>query len=80
MNITGKITWKVKPTHPDIKDMPEKHWKDKAFTFEDEYRFDDDWDRENAIEYMKRDLKLIAGGGYNYNHIYDVSFEFSEEE
>ena len=76
MKINAKISYKVKPTHPDIQDMPEKYWKDKVFTYEDISTFDEDWgwDYESAVARIKQDLKLIAGGGYNSDHIYDVEF------
>ena len=77
MKMKGVIKWKVKPTHPDIQGIPEEYWKDKLFTYEDEYSFDPEyeWTEESAVEYIKRDLKLVAGGGYNCDHIYDVEIE-----
>lgn len=76
MKFAAKIIYKVKPTHPDIGDMTEELWKDKEFTYEDIYDYSDSmWEREDAIEDMKEDLMGIAGGGYNWDHIYDVKFE-----
>jgi len=76
MKINAKISYKVKPTHPDLGDIPEHLWKDKLFTYDDEYTFDDDdWDEEGAKAYIRRDLALVAGGGYNAKHIYDVEYE-----
>ena len=75
MKINAKISYKVKPTHPDICDMPEHLWKGKVFTYEDRYRFNEDWDEEGAKAYIRRDLALVAGGGYNTKHIYDVEYE-----
>lgn len=42
MTYKAKITYKVTPTHPDIKDMPDESWKDKVFTFEDTYTFNEE--------------------------------------
>ena len=76
MKINAKISYKVKPTHPDLGDMPEHLWENKVFTYDDEYTFDDDdWDEEDAKVYIRRDLALVAGGGYNTKHIYDVEYE-----
>ena len=30
---------------------------------------------EDCVNYIKRDLKLVAGGGYNSDHIHNVTFE-----
>ena len=76
MKINAKIKYKVKPTHPDLGDMPEHLWKGKVFTYDDKYTFDDDnWDEEGAKAYIRRDIALVAGGGYNAKHIYDVEYE-----
>lgn len=75
MKIKGKITYKVDGNHPDIQDMPSKYWYDKVFTYEDTYTFGDDWGYEEAILYIERDLKIIAGGGYSSRNIYDFHIE-----
>ena len=33
---------------------------------------------EEAIIYIKHDLKLVAGGGYNTDHIHNVKFEIEK--
>ena len=73
------IKYKVNDTHPDLHCITD--WTpDKVFEYEDVYRFDSNYwdskDTENMKEYMQRDLSIIAGGGYNARHIYDVWFEF----
>lgn len=79
MTFKAKIIYKVDGNHPDIQDMDSSLWYDKIFTYEDEYYFHNrDWTYEEAVKYIKHDLKLVAGGGYNYNHIYDVKFEIEE--
>lgn len=75
MKIWAKISYKVDADHPDLGDLPEKYWKDKVFTYEDTYTFDSYWEYDDAVEYIKNDLALIAGGGYNAKHIYDVEYE-----
>lgn len=44
-------------------------------SFDDTYTFDDNYTQEDCINYIKRDLKLVAGGGYNSDHIHNVTFE-----
>ena len=44
-------------------------------SFDDTYTFDDSYTEEECINYIKRDLKLVAGGGYNSDHIHNVTFE-----
>ena len=82
MTIKGKIICTIKPTHPDYKCLIDKYKGKRKYNFDDIYTFDDDWDKSSAITYIKNDLMLIAGGGYNiYNaitHIEDVSFEINE--
>lgn len=79
MKFNAKITYKVDGSHPDIKGVPEKYWNGKVFTYEDTYSFDVSlWTHEEAVEYIKHDLQLVAGGGYNANHIYAVNFEIEE--
>lgn len=70
----AKITFTMDEKHPDIKYV--KDWtKDKEFTFDDVYEFSEDYSREEIERYIKHDLKLVAGGGYNTEHIHNVKFE-----
>jgi len=79
MKIKATIKYKVDGNHPDIQYIDSSLWYDKTFTYGDTYSFDNnEWTYEEAILYMEKDLKLVAGGGYNYAHIYDVSFDFEE--
>ena len=56
-----------------------KDWmEDKMLSFDDTYTFDDNYTQEDCINYIKRDLKLVAGGGYNSDHIHNVTFEIGE--
>lgn len=73
----GTIRCTIDHNHPDIKCVD--NWtKDKVFEFSDEYTFDYDEDYTYNGEYeryIKNDLSLIAGGGYNAEHIHNVTFE-----
>ena len=52
--------------------------EDKEYSFTDEYDFDEIYDEEDSkciVNYIKKDLKLVAGGGYNsdpvsYTHLF----------
>lgn len=70
----GKILHTIDKDHPDIKYV-EGWTKDKVFTFEDTYTFEDDCTEESIIHFIKRDLMMVAGGGYNTDHIHNVVFE-----
>lgn len=71
----GTLTCKFLSSHPDIEYVVGNI--DDSITFEDVYYINTE-DFENNTEeiyhYIKRDLMLVAGGGYNSDHIYDVSF------
>lgn len=76
MKLYGEIQCTIDENHPDIKYV--KDWtKDKVFKFHDEYTFDEScgWTKEDAIAHIKSDLRLVAGGGYNSEHIHNVKFK-----
>ena len=50
----------------------------KNFYISDTYTFNSDYTEEEAIIYIKHDLKLVAGGGYNTDHIHNVKFEIEK--
>ena len=74
MKYHGKISFTMDKNHPDIKYVGD--WKeDKVFTFSDEYTFNDDYTEESIAHYIKHDLSLVAGGGYDADHIHNLKFE-----
>jgi hypothetical protein len=70
MKYEGTIVYMMKESHPD-----RKHVKDisKAFTYSDTFTFDREFPVEVIEDYIKRELALVAGGGYDTDHIYNVS-------
>lgn len=75
----AKITYKIKPTHPDIESV--KDWKPgKEFSYEDTYYIENEFDKEMIYDYIKSDLRLVAGGGYNSKHIYGERLEINGKE
>ena len=70
------IRYYVDQDHPDIKCI--KH-PEQEQSFDDTYKFDYFYWGDNTdgmLDYMKQDLALIAGGGYNTDHIHQVSYSF----
>ena len=77
MEIYAKITYTIDDGHPDIQYI--KDWSEnKVYTFEDTYIIDDCYTFFDDVEcYIKNDLSLVAGGGYNSKHIHNVKFEIA---
>lgn len=77
MKYIGKIYYTMDKDHPDVRCV--KDWtEDKEYSFMDEYDFAEIYDEEDTkciVNYIKKDLKLIAGGGYNSDHIHNVKFD-----
>lgn len=69
----AKIIYTTDSEHPDT-------FKEERTDFKDVYIIDDNFfdDDEDIIRYIKYDLKLVAGGGYNTEHIHDVEFQITE--
>lgn len=75
VKIKGVIKYKVKKNHPDLEyiDMEDR---DKEFEFCDIYTIDTDnfWGRDHIESYIKHDLALVAGGGYDTDTIKGVKY------
>lgn len=69
----AKINCTIDEEHPFF-------WKEKEYSFSDIYEIDDRyfWTEDEILSYIKDDLALVAGGGYNTDHIHNVSFEITE--
>ena len=73
----GKITFTMDKDHPDVKFL--KNWtEDTVMDFADYYEFSMDYTMDEIESYIKHDLMLVAGGGYNTDHIHDVNFEIRQ--
>ena len=73
------LRYSIDKGHPDCsKNIDEGDW----FIAEDIYRIDPKCFYGNAdIEsYIKNDLMMVAGGGYNSGHIHDKKFHISWRE
>lgn len=75
----AKIKFKMKKTHPDIGCIQGEWTPDRIFEFDDVYEFQEGWyEPDYEKQYMKHDLALVAGGGYNADHIADVKYEIKK--
>lgn len=75
MKFTGKISYTIDTKHPDFEECNLK--RGEVYTFTDTYIMDDDYflSTEQIINHIKHDLRLVAGGGYDYDHIHRVVFD-----
>lgn len=69
------IEWRCKVNHPDTDDTKTR------FAYSDDYYIDDDYfgDSDEIINYIKHDLALVAGGGYDTDTITDVAYDIRRQ-
>ena len=77
MKYRGKILFTIDIEHPDF-DYVEGWEEDKVYYFIDVYTFNNELTEESIIDFIKYDLMLVAGGGYNTDHIHNVKFEIEK--
>lgn len=70
----GKIEYTMDDKHPDIGCVSDKS-PEVLWSYEDIYNIDDIYDDEDMVRYIKNDLALIAGGGYDTEHIHNVRYD-----
>lgn len=76
MKYKGTVSYRITEDHPD-----RKHFKgdlSERLTYSDIYTFREELPKESIVNYIKYDLALIAGGGYNTDQIRDVKFTIKE--
>lgn len=75
----GKITYNISENHLD-KSCIKDYSKDKTYTFEDIYNIDESyfWSDDHIIEYIKQDLRLVAGGGYDTENVLNANYEIKQ--
>lgn len=78
IKIKGVIRFKMKANHPDIDEVPEEN-RGKEMVFIDTYYINPDyfWGDDHIESYIKHDLALTAGGGYDTDTITDVKYELT---
>ena len=71
----AKISYTMGENHPDRKYISDFSTS-KIFTFEDVYIFDYGiYSISELKAYIKHDLMLVAGGGYNTKNVCNAAFE-----
>ena len=75
--IKASIFYTIDKEHPDYNCIKQP---DRMHEFTDIYHVDTDnyWSEDDMYSRIKEDLKLVAGGGYNWNHVHNISFDFTE--
>ena len=73
------IYYTIDEKHPDIKAI-QNYNKNKVFSFTDVYTFPADYNEDYCYSVIKSDLRLVAGGGYNSEHIHNVTFNIEKVE
>ena len=78
IKVKGVIRYKVKKNHPDLKYIDGDKRYDE-FEFCDVYNIDTDnfWGRDHIESFIKHDLALVAGGGYDTDTIKNVKFKLT---
>lgn len=71
----GEIKFNLMRSHPDFKFVKNAN---ERLIFTDTYEFNPDYTENDACRYIKNDLLLVAGGGYNTDHVYNVEFEIKK--
>lgn len=73
VQIKAKIVYSVTESHPDIKYIEKPK---EELEFEDKYFVDKEIEREVALMGIRNDLMLVAGGGYDSEHVINPKFYF----
>jgi len=75
--IKAEIHYDVLNNHPDLKYIK---YPDIRQRYIDIYAIDDNcfYGEDDMYDYIKEDLMLVAGGGYNTDTIANVKFYFEE--
>lgn len=78
----AKIIYKILPTHPDKDYVVGGYDPEKYYEYEDTYKIDIDYFNglSDVYSYIKRDLRLVAGGGYNDKGIWVFKYVINGKE
>lgn len=76
---TATISYTIDAAHPDIKYLNEEYNENKVFNYSDIYSFPADYSDDHCMYIIKTDLRLVAGGGYNSEHIHNVVFNIAKD-
>lgn len=78
--IKARIQYEIDASHPDVEYVRGGWYDGMVFTYEDTYYFNNDvWDDVKAMKrHIERDLRLVAGGGYDDAHVHNVKLTMVE--
>ena len=81
MVIKAKLTYTIKPTHPDFYCLGESWSPEKRFTDEETWHINPDCfcGDDDIEDHIMEDMLLVAGGGYDWNGIGNIEFEIKKE-
>ncbi len=80
MTIKAKLTYTIKPTHPYFEYLAETWTPEKRFTDEETWHINPNYfyGEEDIEDFIKKDMLLTAGGGYDWKGIDNIEFEMKE--
>lgn len=74
----AEIRYTIDKDHPVYKYLPDSE-KTKELCYDDVYSFiDNTYSEEAIIDYIKHDLRLVAGSVHNIKHIHNVKFNIKK--
>ena len=82
MKFKATISYRITEDHPDWKWRYFRGYPSRKLTYTDIYTFNEEVSKniskEAIVAYIKADLALVAGGGYDSDHIRDVDYIIEE--
>ena len=73
----AKIWFQIDRKHKDYALVPEK-MRNSVLTYEDRYTFTDALSDRIIRQKIRKDLLLVAGGGYDWKHVVDPVISIQE--
>ena len=73
----AKIWFQIDRNHKDYALVP-KGMRNSVLTYEDRYTFSDSLPDSKIRQKIRKDLLLVAGGGYNWDHVVDPVISIQE--
>lgn len=73
----AKIWFQIDKGHKDYALVPEK-MRNSVLTYEDRYTFTDALSDSKIRQKIRKDLLLVAGGGYDWEHVVDPVISIQE--
>ena len=73
----AKIWFQIDRNHKDYALVPEK-MRNSVLTYEDRYTFTDALPDSKIRQKIRKDLLLVAGGGYDRDHVVDPVISIQE--